>query len=238
MRSVTANNWHTCQIYILIVRRMEVARVLLITFLLISSHASALSIEWIPIGTTVPQEYPVSIYGNPVIEYQNAGQGGIDWEVTGIGPRGGLGTRELWLFDDSAAGIPGTSEATTQFSIISNSVGFVMAGDHNDGFAQFFVDDIDVGTYDMYRTGERILVVTGLDSSPHALRIVQLGEHNAHATKGDVAIFGGAAFNTPVTAIPEPKTYLMLLIGLFLMGVLAHRRQRVVYQQKRIPHGW
>ncbi len=206
-------------------------RILVITLLLISSQASALSIEWIPVESTAPQEYPASIYGNPVIEYQNAGRGGIDWEVTGIGPRGGWGSRELWLLDDSAAGIPGTSQAATQFSVNSNSVGFVMAGDHNDGFAQFFVDDINVGTYDMYQTGWRILVVTGLDSFAHALKIVQLGEHNPHAAKGDVAIFGGAAFNTPVTAIPEPETYLMLLTGLFLLGLVAYRRQRVRCEQ-------
>ena len=199
-------------------------RILVITLLVVSSHASALSTQWIPLGAATRQGNPIEINGNPVIEYRNAGRGGIDWDVSGIGPRGGLGTRELWLFDNSAAGIPGTSEATTAFSVISNSVGFIMAGDHNDGFAQFFVDNIDVGTYDMYRTGNRILVVTELDSVVHSLRIVQLGRHNPDSTKGDVAIFGGAAFNTP--AIPEPETYAMLLTGLGLIGFLARYRKQ------------
>jgi len=199
-------------------------RILVVTLLLISSHASALSTQWISLGAATRQGNPIEINGNSVIEFRNAGRGGIDWDVSGIGPRGGLGARELWLFDNSAAGIPGTSEATTVFSVISNSVGFIMAGDHNDGFAQFFVDNIDVGTYDMYRTGNRILVVTELDSVAHSLRIVQLGRHNPNSTKGDVAIFGGAAFNTP--AIPEPEAYAMLLAGLGLIGFVARYRKK------------
>ncbi|MDO9469501.1 MAG: PEP-CTERM sorting domain-containing protein [Nitrosomonas sp.] len=199
-------------------------RILVVTLLLISSHASALSTQWISLGAATRQGNPIEINGNSVIEFRNAGRGGIDWDVSGIGPRGGLGARELWLFDNSAAGILGTSEATTVFSVISNSVGFIMAGDHNDGFAQFFVDNIDVGTYDMYRTGNRILVVTELDSVAHSLRIVQLGRHNPNSTKGDVAIFGGAAFNTP--AIPEPEAYAMLLAGLGLIGFVARYRKK------------
>jgi len=201
-------------------------RVLVVTLLLISSHASALSTQWIPLGAAATRQgNPIEINGNPVIEYRNAGRGGIDWEVSGIGPTGGWFRQQLWLLDDSAAGIPGTSEATTSFSVISNSVGFVMAGDHNDGFAQFFVDNIDVGTHDMYRTGNRILVVTELDSIAHSLRIVQLGQHNPNSTKGDVAIFGGAAFDTPIAAVPELETYVMLLAGLSLLGFVARYRK-------------
>lgn len=203
------------------------ARLLVIVLFFISPNALAFSIEWLPLVTTERNGNPLSIQGNPVLEYKNAGRGGIDWVVTGDGPTGGRGIRELWLFDDSAAGIPGTSQATTTFSVISNAVGFVMAGDHNDGFAQFFVDGIDVGTFDMYRGGNRILAVTGLDYMAHTLKIVQLGEHNPNSTKGDVAIFGGAAFNTPIAAIPEPQTYAMLLVGLILLAsMVRYQKQR------------
>lgn len=204
------------------------ARILVIALLLISSNVSAFSIEWLPLVTTEKNGNPLSIHDNPVLEYRNAGKGGIDWVVTGDGPTGGRGIRELWLFDDSAAGILGTSQATTSFSVASNAVGFVMAGDHNDGFAQFLVDNIDVGTFDMYRGGNRILAVTGLDFMAHTLTIVQLGEHNPNSTKGDVAIFGGAAFNTPIAAIPEPQTYAMFLAGLILLVSMAR------YQKQRI----
>lgn len=203
-------------------------RILVIALLLFSSHVSAFSVEWIPLTTAERNGNPLSIHGNPVIEYRNAGKGGIDWTVTGDGPTGGRGIRELWLFDDSAAGIPGTSQAATSFSVVSNSVGFVMAGDHNDGFAQFFVDGMDVGTYDMYRGGNRILVVTELDSAVHSLRIVQLGLHNPNSTKGDVAIFGGAAFNMPISPVPEPQVYAMLLSGLILLGFIARRRKQAI----------
>lgn len=200
-------------------------RILVITLLLLSSNASAFSVEWIPLGAAERNGNPWNIHGNPVIEYRNAGKGGIDWTVTGDGPTGGREIRELWLFDDSAAGIPGTSQAATSFSVASNSVGFVMAGDHNDGFTQFFVDGIDVGTYDMHRGGNRILVVTELDSIVHSLKIVQLGLHNPASTKGDVAIFGGAAFNMPISPVPEPQVYAMLLSGLIFLGFIARRRK-------------
>lgn len=201
-------------------------RILLIMLLLISSHASALTMEWIPLDTAERNGDPLNINGNTVLEYKNAGRGGVDWDTSGDGPRGGLGIRELWLFDNSAAGILGTSEATTTFSVVSNSIGFVMAGDHNDGFARFIVDSIDVGTYDMYRTGNRVLVVTGLDTIAHSLRVVQLGLHNPNSTKGDVAIFGGAAFDTLAAAIPEPETYAMLLAGLGLLSFVARQRKQ------------
>ena len=194
-------------------------RILFLTVLLFSSPVSA-TIKWIPLGATTIEGNPGTIEERPIPEFRNAGLDGIDWITTGIGPRGGLGVEELWLFDDSAGGILGTSQAETTFSVISNSVSFLLAGDHNDGFAQFFVDGIDVGTFDLHQTGRRSLVVTGLDSIAHTLRIVQLGTHNPLSTKGDVAIIGGAAFNL----ISEPP-----ILGLLLIPVLyffAHLRKK------------
>ncbi len=207
------------------------AQLLGIALLLISFQVSALAIEWIPLETPENNGNISSIDGNPVLDYNNAGRGGIDWQVSGIGPTGGLGLRELWLYDDSAAGIPGTSVATTLFSVISNSVGFVMAGDHNDGLAQFFVDDINVGTYDLFQSGHRVLVVSGLTSIAHSLRIVQLGQHNPNSAKGDVAIIGGAAFNVPIVAVPEPEAYLMVLAGLGVIGLQIRSRRRAAIRR-------
>ena len=190
-------------------------QLLIIALLLISSHASAFSIQWIPLGATNAEGNPSTIGGNPIIEYKNAGKDGIDWTATGDGKRGGMGVRELWLFDDSASGRLGTSAAKTSFSVASNSISFIMNGDHNDGWARFFVDDVDVGAFDLYETGLQNLVVTGLDFTAHSLEIVQLGRHNPNATKGDVAIIGGAAFNI----ISEPTTLALFLIAsLYFIG--------------------
>ena len=207
------------------------AQLLGIALLLISFQVSALAIEWIPLETPENNGNISSIDGNPVLDYNNAGRGGIDWQVSGIGPTGGLGLRELWLYDDSAAGIPGTSVATTLFSVISNSVGFVMAGDHNDGLAQLCVEDINVGTYELFQTGHRVLVVSGLTSIAHSLRIVQLGQHNPNSAKGDVAIIGGAAFNVPIVAVPEPEAYLMVLVGLGVIGLQIRSRRRAAIRR-------
>ncbi len=58
-----------------------------------------------------------------------------------------------------------------------------MNGDHNDGFARFFVDSIDIGTFDLHQRGLQNLAVTGLDAIAHTLTIVQLGLHNPHLQK-------------------------------------------------------
>ncbi|MER2513795.1 MAG: PEP-CTERM sorting domain-containing protein [Nitrosomonas ureae] len=191
-------------------------RILVITLLLISSHVSALTIDWIPPGTAKKSGDPLHINGNAVVEYKNVGYGGIESKTSGDGPgRGELGIRE-------------TSQITTTFPAASNRIGFVTARDHNDGFARFFVDDIDMGTYDRYQTGNRILMVTGPDSLVHSLRVMQLGPHNPNSTRGDAAIFGGVAFNTLAAAIPEPETYAMLLAGLGLLSLVACQKKRNV----------
>ena len=200
--------------------------------LLLCSNASAISIQWLPLGATTNEGNPTTLLGNPILEFNNAGEGGNDWVATGIGPRGGWGSRELWLLDDSAGGILGTSEATTTFSIATNSVGFIINGDHNDGLAQFFVDNIDVGTYDLYQTGLRSLVVTGLNSTAHTLNIVQLGLHNSSSIKGDVAILGGAAFNTPAI-ISEPGILSLIIFPLLYFFIFTDCRIIHVHEQNK-----
>ncbi len=189
---------------------------LLLAWLLTGTPVSALSIQWLSMpDAATRQGNPEWIFGSPVLNFKNAGKDGIDWVATGVGPRGGYGKQELWLLDDSKAGILGTSEATTTFSVISNSVVFILNGDHNDGYAQFYVDDADIGIFDLYHRGRTILAVTGLELVMHSLRIVQLGYHNPASTKADVAIFGGAAFNvaTSNTEIIEPPILLLFLTG-------------------------
>ena len=43
-----------------------------------------------------------------------------------------------------------------------------------------------------------------------------------------LSVLGGSAWYTPVSAIPEPETYAMLLAGLGLLGFVARRRQKKV----------
>lgn len=195
---------------------------LLLVWLLTGTPVSALSIQWLPLSDSATREgNPGSILGSPVLDFKNAGKDGMDWIAMGIGPRGGYGKQELWLFDNLKAGIPGTSEAATTFSVVSSSVAFIMKGDHNDGYAQFFVDDTEVGVFDLYHLGRVILAVTGLELVMHSLKVVQLGYHNPASTKADVAIFGGAAFNavTSPTEIIEPPVWALFLTGfLYFIG--------------------
>jgi len=96
-----------------------------------------------------------------------------------------------------------------------------MKGDHNDGYAQFFVDDTEVGVFDLYHLERAILAVTGLELVMHSLKVMQFGYHNPASTKADVAIFGGAAFNvvTSTTEIIEPPVWVLFLTGfLYFIG--------------------
>lgn len=104
---------------------------------------------------------------------------------------------------------------------LSAIVAFIMKGDHNDGYAQFFVDDTEVGVFDLYHLERAILAVTGLELVMHSLKVMQFGYHNPASTKADVAIFGGAAFNvvTSTTEIIEPPVWVLFLTGfLYFIG--------------------
>jgi len=147
-------------------------RVLVITLLLISSHVSALTIDWIPLETAEKSGNPLHINGNAILKYKNAGHDGIESKISG--------------------------------------------------------DGSDRDTYGMYQTGNKILLTAGADSLAHSLRMVQFDPHNPNSVQGDVAIFGGAAFNTLAAAIPEPETYAMLLAGLGLLSLVACQKKRNV----------
>lgn len=67
-------------------------RILGITLLLISSHVSALTLGWVPLETAENNGNPLHINGKAVLEYKNAGPGGMEWEVSGEGPR------EVWEY--------------------------------------------------------------------------------------------------------------------------------------------
>lgn len=204
---------------------------LLWVLLLTSTSASALSIQWLPLPETATQQgNPGTILGNPVLDFRNAGKNGIDWTATGIGPKGGYEHQELWLLDDSKGGIPGTSEAFTNFTIPGNSVAFILKGDHNDGYAQFFVDDKEIGIFDMFQRGRAVLAVTGLELIMHSIKVVQLGYHNPETYKADIAIMGGATFNmtkTPTKVIEPPISVL------FLTGLLYFIGHRIIPKQSR-----
>jgi len=204
---------------------------LLWVLLLTSTSVSALSIQWLSLPETATlQGNPGTILGNPVLDFKNAGKNGIDWTIAGVGPTGGYGHQELWLLDDSKGGIPGTSKAFTNFTMVSNSVAFILKGDHNDGYAQFFVDDKEIGIFDMFQRGRAILAVTGLELIMHSIKVVQLGYHNPATYKADIAIMGGAAFDVAriTSEITEPP-----ISALFLTGILCVIGCRVVAEQSR-----
>lgn len=123
-----------------------------------------------------------------VVQYKNAGTGGIDWRVFGSGAQGGDGDGQLWLFDSP-------NRAIVQFSKKSTAVAFLMSGDHNDGYAQFIVDEKAVGTFDLYKFGKKTLIVSGLPNDYHTIQVVHLEKANAKAEGDHVAIFGGAALS-------------------------------------------
>lgn len=181
-----------------------------------AGNASALSYEWMDCDVVYSAGDTIGDF--EVIEWkdaQNARYPGNEWEVEGNGSRGGH-TGQLWLFSP-------TNIASTTFTQESTAVGFMMRGDHNDGMAEYWVDDEYVGTFDLYNSQAKdsALIVNGLDYDTHTLKIIQLGMSElANRNYGHVAIFGGAALSEPV---PEPTT--MFLLGTGLLGLAMRIRK-------------
>lgn len=136
------------------------------------------------------------VAGYYVIEYRDAKEGGGDWTLQGSGIAGGNGPSQLWLMHAPMA-------ATTAFSVPSEAVAFMTAGDFNDGFATFLVDGEVVGTYDMYKRRERTLVVEGLPMRPHMLEVRMEGRKRPASASDHVAFYGGAALTKETVAMVD-----------------------------------
>ncbi len=142
-----------------------------------------------------------TVAGYTVVEYRNAGEGGLEWALAGEGRDGGNGPSQLWLYD-------APRRAFTALTAPSEAVAFMTAGDHNDGFATFLVDGVEVGTFDMHRRGEQTLVVEGLDRAAHHLEVRAEGRKSPRSQAAHVAVYGGAALsNEAVTwgRAPSPR---------------------------------
>lgn len=182
---------------------------------LYSFTAAAVSIQWVPESG----DALTTVGGHPILEYNDTfydpttGSTG-DWTVGGTGSYSGSAT-QLWLLTGTGL------NASTTFTVPSTGVSFMMDGDHNDGFADFFVDGSAVATnVDLYFLGWQSLVVTGLSLAPHTLQVVLLNIANPASLATHVAIFGGAA-------IPEPGTIALLGAGLAGLGFgRRHNRRR------------
>lgn len=129
-----------------------------------------------------------AVAGYTVVEYRNAGAGGLEWVVSGEGQAGGNGPSQLWLLEAPV-------QASVVFTAPSEAVAFMTAGDSNDGFATFLVDGVEIGTYNMYRRGEQTLVAEGLERVPHRLEIRADGRKVSRSQSAHVALYGGAALS-------------------------------------------
>ncbi len=139
----------------------------------------------------------LTVAGYTVVEYRNAGQGGLEWLVDGTGHTNGNGTSQLWL-------LTSPKQASTIFTAPSEAVAFMTAGDYNDGFATFLVDGVEVGTFDMYRRGEQTLVVEGLERVPHRLEVRATGLKALRSKAAHVALYGGAALSNQIVEHRRP----------------------------------
>ncbi len=179
--------------------------------LVVSQSSIAVSIEWVhQSGDSL-----TSVGGYDILEYMNAGTGGIDWTLTELGSTGGNGTSQLWLTN-------APTSASVTFTVPSSAVSFMIHGDSNDGFAEFFVDYVLLGSFDLYNLGHQSLVVSDLAYSVHTLSVVQTGERNPSSSGDDVAIYGGAAISA---SVPEPPVAALWLLGLFNLAWISRHKK-------------
>lgn len=185
---------------------------LLLSIVLGLKDGHAFSIQWVPES----DDTLTTVGGYDILEYQDAGPGGLDWTISGGGSHTGTWgpPSMIWLIDT-----PNTASAT--FGMESTAISFMMHGNGNDGYAQFLVDGVDVGTYDMYMLGFQSLIVTGLSYGFHTIDVVQTGNKNPLSFGNHVHILGGAALDAPV---PEPAT--ILLLGFGLIGLAVNKKRK------------
>ncbi len=136
-----------------------------------------------------------------------------DWSVSGVANRTSYdsNTSKLWLIFGSAS---------TTLSTETDSVVFLMHGDFNDGYGNFYVDDHLIDTHDLYDDGSsglfQAMIVTGLNLGIHTLKVEIAGQKNPLSTGYNLAIIGGGAL-APST-VPVPAAIWMLGSGLLLLA--------------------
>ncbi|MES2208282.1 MAG: hypothetical protein V4525_15980 [Pseudomonadota bacterium] len=93
----------------------------------------------------------------------------------------------LWLMHDGL-------EASTRFEKPSSAVAFLIHGDHNDGFADFYVNNLHIGTIDMHESNYKALVINNLnEEKPHTLMVKVSGKQNKKSKGTHVHICAGFA---------------------------------------------
>lgn len=199
-------------------------------FFLVGSVVHAATIQWIDLDATVPRDdipdpvqfdtaWSATLPGWDIVEGSRAWS---DWSLTGGSAANKTGydtnTSKLWMVFGSAY---------KQFTTPSSSVVFLMHGDFNDGYGNFYVDDVLLDTHDMYDGGPsgrfQAMIVTGLTEQVHTLRVEKTFQKNPSSSGTDLAIIGGGVI-APSSAVPEPAT--MLLFGFGLLGIAGAGRKR------------
>lgn len=186
-------------------------------FLVIPNVTLAFLYQWIP-GA---QDNPVSVSGYNVIEYMNAGSpsgGNNQWHLSNPGSDSGNGLEMLWLM--GSAGNFADVDLTKQ----STAVAFMMHGNGNDGYADFYVDSTYICTRDMYISGYNTLIVYDLSLLAHELKVVQNGSKNPLSSANHLHVLGGGALESQ--SVPDAGSTLVLLSLIFsgTVGLKHYRR--------------
>ena len=194
--------------------------------LLWAPSASAFNLQWVEgidtnlLQTTDPsffaQEWSRTLPGWDIVEGKRAYN---EWLVDGAANKTGYDTNtsKLWLL---------FGNAYTDLTTATDAVVFLMHGDSNDGYANFYVDNqLVYQNYDLYddgASGEYLaLIVSDLTFGLHSLKVERAGIKNPSSSGYDVAIIGGGALNA--SSVPIPGA--VWLFGSGLVGLVGLRRK-------------
>jgi hypothetical protein len=190
--------------------------------------AEAFNISWL--GDSRDYSNGEIVAGWKILDYKDAGPGGLDWSTIGSNyPFGGVRYPDVGPSSSVRWICYSNDGAATTFRVKSTAVAFMLENDTNDGYADIYVDDkLIYGNYKMmnlikartdqegnpYWTGT--LVISGLSDDYHTLKIIGTPGYNG---RHDTHVYGGAA----VQSVPVPAA--AWLLGSGLLGLAGLRRR-------------
>lgn len=213
--------------------RSKVFRLLLLAYALVfNSTAHAAVYDFGNLLTSDCFNAPDSFAATPFAQLEATDNGGGIWTFklsinnnlfSSFGDEAFIGSMSFDFTPDPVVSRPPTT-------FLGSNVGGVTSVKSTYGTGLSGLADIDFGTAFGKNSRNRLSENDWVEWSVSGLGTSSLTDMYVHVQGIQLGMYCGgdncSAKYTPITAVPEPQTYAMLIAGLGLLGITAHRRKR------------